>query len=226
MTGRNLRRLPAALLRAWLRDPAARARLSPWLRTLRAGVDPVEEATPLVTYAALDWLEAHVGPDVKVFEWGSGASTIWLARRVAQLVTVENDPEWHRRVAAALKEQGLASCQLILAEAEPAGPDTPPEWVSPRRRFQGLSFERYVRSIDPHPEGHFDLVCVDGRQRVACARRAVAHVRPGGHLLLDNADRSRYDALREALAAYPVQDFDGLGPFQAKPWRTTVWQIA
>ena len=53
-------------LRHWVHDPLALAELGvPWW-----------------TYRAIDivdaWLTAHVSP-VRVFEYGSGASTIWLA---------------------------------------------------------------------------------------------------------------------------------------------------
>lgn len=225
MRGKDLRRLPAGLARALLHDAPARRHLGHWLRSLRSGSNPLEDPVPLVTYGALEWLEAHLDPDARVFEWGSGASTLYLAARVGELVSVEHDPVWHHRVGAALKERGIDGCRQVLAEPEPSGPETPPELVSGRRRWRGLSFERYVASIDGHPEGHFDLVCVDGRQRVACGLRALSRIRPDGHLLLDNADRDDYAPLRTALAGCEVHDFDGLGPGQARPWRTTVWRI-
>ena len=30
---------------------------------------------------------------------------------------------------------------------------------------------------------------------------------------------------RGALESYPVSNFFGIGPGQAKPWQTTVWEI-
>ena len=42
-----------------------------------------------------DWLEEVLHPDVSVLEFGSGYSTVFLAERVARLVTIETDDRWY-----------------------------------------------------------------------------------------------------------------------------------
>src|SRR3954469_21096963 len=49
---------------------------------------------PWWTFPAIDaverWITARNG-NVRVFEYGSGASTVWLARRAAHVVSIEHD---------------------------------------------------------------------------------------------------------------------------------------
>lgn len=42
---------------------------------------------------------------------------------------------------------------------------------------------------------HFDLVLVDGRNRVQCAMNAIPFIAPRGWLMLDNSERPRYKTL-------------------------------
>jgi hypothetical protein len=87
----------------------------------------------------------------------------------------------------------------------------PDDFVSNDRKSAGLSFEEYVKAIDPFPEEHFDLVVVDGRVRNCCIKRAIPHVKRGGYLIVDNTDRSYY------LAPFPeLQD--------ATKWEKTEFQ--
>ncbi len=43
-------------------------------------------------------MEEFLTKDMRVLEFGAGQSTIWMAQRVAEVVTVEEDPDWARRI--------------------------------------------------------------------------------------------------------------------------------
>src|SRR3990172_1447762 len=45
---------------------------------------------PLMSTEELDFLGQHIKPTDTVFEWGAGASTLWLAERCRGLTTVEH----------------------------------------------------------------------------------------------------------------------------------------
>ena len=91
----------------------------------------------------------------------------------------------------------------------------------------GASFERYVRAIDDYPDGHFHVVSVDGRARVACLERALAKIAPGGLLILDNSQRDRYKpALSRLTERFPdFVSYHGNSPYQARPQHTTIVRI-
>ncbi|MEI6085198.1 MAG: hypothetical protein WCS70_12970 [Verrucomicrobiota bacterium] len=123
---------------------------------------------------------------MKVFEYGSGGSTVFFARHAGQVFSVEHDPAWHGHVGKTLAAQQLTNCHYLLrvpqsvagvavaAEGKHAFIDER-EWEYP-----GMSFETYVRSIDVHPDRTFDLVLVDGRARADCIAHAISKIRPGG----------------------------------------------
>jgi SAM-dependent methyltransferase len=145
---------------------------------------------PYFAPGAVRALDRWLGRHMRVFEWGSGTSTAWLARRVGELHAIEHDPYWHGRVRESLERERHSHVDLRLIE--PAGG----------------CFARYVAAIEEFPEGSLDLVCVDGRARVECVRRALARLRPGGLLLLDDSHRPRYAEAFRALARHPQRRFD------------------
>ena len=77
-------------------EPPPRAqRWRHWAYSLFCAHDSMAIAdldVPWWTYGAIDaveeWLASRARP-VRVFEWGSGASTMWLAKRVDQIDSVE-----------------------------------------------------------------------------------------------------------------------------------------
>ena len=69
-----------------------------WHRSVREHQSVAADgaATPWWTYAATAWLRAALNDTQRVFEFGSGGSTSWLAERVASVHSVEHDPLWER----------------------------------------------------------------------------------------------------------------------------------
>ena len=83
-----------------LEKPSAENRSARWLRSLFAIYDIEDMAAldlPWWTFAAIEETDKFLKSrqDAKVFEYGSGASTIWLARRAAIVVSIEQDEGWH-----------------------------------------------------------------------------------------------------------------------------------
>lgn len=141
------------------------------------------------TYDAMRGVESFLATrssPVRVFEYGSGASTAWLARRADEVTTVEHDAGFGAYLASLLDPAWRVDLRVV----EPV-PSTAPVAPSRRAGHQGLDFDHYVHAIDDVP-GSFDLVVVDGRARVACARHALPRLRPDGLLVLDNANRTEY----------------------------------
>ena len=57
---------------------------------------------PWLTEGAIDFLSHFVRPGFRVLETGSGASTLWFAKRAKSVVSIEDDPDWYAAVTAAL----------------------------------------------------------------------------------------------------------------------------
>ncbi|GIG36098.1 class I SAM-dependent methyltransferase [Cellulomonas pakistanensis] len=167
------------------------------LRTLFA-IHDVEDLValdvPWWTYSAIDTVRDHLdrlGGSARVFEYGSGASSVWLGRRVAEVHSVEHHAGFAGVMRDVLRETGLQDVVDLIevAPEESAHPVVP----STRRGEEGRDYRRYVHSIDEVP-GEFDLVVVDGRARVACMQHAVRRLAPNGIVLFDDTQRPRYQS--------------------------------
>ena len=132
---------------------------------------------PWLSPAAILLLDNWLKKTDSGFEWGSGRSTLWLARRVGQLVSVEDNPEWYAKVRENLTRQGLTNVNYRLFECGELNEQSEPE------------NHPYADAIGEYPDGHFDFIFVDGNLRLPCMRKALAKLKVGGLLALDNANR-------------------------------------
>lgn len=106
-------------------------------------------------------------------EWGSGRSTVWFAQRVRKLLSVEGDPAWGEYVPMLLSQaQVREKVDYRVLE------------VSER---EGSSCS-YVRAVDDIDSESVDFVLVDGSLRALCALEGVDKLKPGGLLVVDNAN--------------------------------------
>jgi hypothetical protein len=80
-----------------------------------------------------------------------------------------------------------------------------------------------VSTIDRFEDESFDLVLVDGRARVAAVRHAMPKVRPGGLLVLDDAERPRYREAIVSLDGWTRRCFTGPGGVSPNYWQTDVY---
>ncbi|WP_336923868.1 class I SAM-dependent methyltransferase [Aquipuribacter sp. SD81] len=219
------------LLRRWdARAAAAPRSRTAHLRTLLAvhnAEDLVALDLPWWTYEAVDAVAAHLGqrPAPRVFEYGSGASTVWLARRAAAVDSVEHEAGWAGRVRELLRDADGLRCTPTLhvptVPTVPAGATARTPSGAPSGR--GLDFDAYVRTIDD-VEGAFDLVCVDGRAREASLLHALDRVADDGLLLLDDAQRERYRTPVEQARAqgWSMRRTRGATPCQPLPRETVL----
>jgi len=152
---------------------------------------------PWFTYGAIHFLESRLMPGFRVFEWGSGGSTTWWSERAKEVVACEHDHTWYRRVASSVGAN-VTVVERALGEA-------------------------YSGEIDAH--GEFDIVVIDGRERVACAVHAIGSLTPHGVIVWDNSDRTKYEPGLKLLTDHGFRsvEFFGLGPVLAEPWGTSIF---
>ena len=201
--------------------PDHRHRLRHWLVSLTRVHDSLamaELGVPWWSYDAIDvveaWLRARPRP-IRVFEFGSGASTLWLARRVDEVHTVEH----HAGFAMRMRPEFAAHPQITLHQVD-ARPSTRPRIPSGKAGHQGLDFSDYVATID-RVGGSFDLIVIDGRAREACLRAALPHLAPDGLLVYDNSGRRRYRGAIEK-SGLVERRFAGLTPTLPYPEQTSL----
>jgi len=185
-------------LLAWL-ERHRQQRLALWLRSLFAIYDSddlIHLDLAWWTFAAMQQVEQFLQrrPAARVFEYGAGSSTVWLARRSAHVTSVDHDVDWVR----SLSKHCSVYANIDLLHVAPARSEQP-RVRSQHAAWQDQDFHDYVHAID-RLQGEFDLIIIDGRCRVQCLQQATARLRRGGMILFDNAGRKRYRAALDAVA--------------------------
>jgi len=173
-----------------------------WFRTVREGrsVDANGEPLPWMTYAAIAFLEPRLARDMTVFEYGSGGSTLWWARRVARIFSVEHDAQFFET----LKAQLPANATLFHVPLDESG--------------------AYAEKVSAVGTG-LDVIVIDGRDRVRCAAKALTALAPSGVIVWDNSDRTEYQPGYQLLSdrGFRRLDFSSMGPLNAYGWCTSIF---
>lgn len=130
---------------------------------------------PWLTHDAISILSSALRKSDNGLEYGSGRSTLWFAQRTHSLISVETSGVWVDRVDQMIAEQGLKNIKYIHIPTDPQIADDP--YRAP-----------YTRVDDSIAMESLDYVLVDGVYRDECALRAVELLKPGGILILDNAN--------------------------------------
>ena len=193
-----------------------------WLVSLRYKSNSLRYELPWLTYGSIDWIERHLSKEMKVFEWGSGGSTVFLAKRVKKVVSVEHDPNWHKEVTDYLQSKGLSKNAQLIYKNPSKIKLSQGKYSSGQAKHKNYSFKEYCMAISKYPKEYFDLILIDGRARVDCMRLAVKKVKKRGWIVLDNADEDRYWKKLRAIDSFDRLDFKGIGPFNSHSWLTTV----
>lgn len=130
---------------------------------------------PWLTPAANQILSTYLKKTDVGLEFGSGRSTLWLARRTQHLTSVEHQRQWYQAVTAQIKAAELTNVGYHLCEREALGGED---------RLDSV----YAQVAAKFKDESLDFVLVDGIYRSACAHLSLAKLRPGGVLILDNAN--------------------------------------
>jgi hypothetical protein len=156
---------------------------------------------PWFVPAAIPYIEGELRPDYKGFEWGCGRSTLWFARRVGHITSVEGRRAWFEDFSRRLANDKLeARITLLLAE------------VTTEHDFLCSEVERYAGVINGFADGSLDFIVVDGHFRQACLRRIGNKLRSGGLLIIDNSE------------VVPKSLLDSLSSANTQAWNNGIWE--
>jgi len=163
------------------------------------GKTPLDLEIPWFSYAAIDFLEKFVRPQMKVCEYGSGGSTIFFARRAQSVFSIEDNAKWAELVSKRVAELLLKNVRLKLC---------PFDFKAPA----GFEQSDYLQAL---PDEDFDVIVVDGSEewikvRPVCFAKAETRIKPGGIIVVD--DSWRYPVIRENHHAKSFKVFQSVGP--------------
>jgi hypothetical protein len=155
-----------------------------WFNTYetKTPVDQDNVPIPWVTYSFIDFIKERLKKQHTVFEFGSGNSTYFYAKYAGIVVSVEHDKEWFDKIHGTKPE----NAELIFCELVRDG-----------------DYCRMPQKL----EETFDIIIVDGRDRVNCCKQAVKAVSETGVIVLDDSERDFY---REGISFLKSKGFKEL----------------
>jgi hypothetical protein len=128
---------------------------------LRKAVARGGDPLPWYTYPAVHFLSTLNISDLTILEFGGGQSSIWWAQRARSVTTLETDRDWFQEIEKRSKAEGSLECVYCRTEEEQA------DW----------------------PIGsEFDIVIVDGGNRLRCAETAAKVVAAEGFIIIDDSE--------------------------------------
>ena len=120
---------------------------------------------PWISYDAIRFFKRWLSPDKTVLEFGSGMSTIWYARHAKHVWSVEDYAPWHCKVTKMLASASVSNVKLEFKTGE--------------------EYSYFMRNDGVR----IDMVMIDGSNRAECAETAIALIKNGGVIYLDNSDK-------------------------------------
>jgi len=176
---------------------------SGWTKSVlsRQPLSGAKKPIPWFTYSAIAFLAPRILPSFKIFEFGSGNSTLWLSSLGCEVVSVEHDEKWFH-----LLEPKFSKIKNI------------------KSRFESLETKAYAQSVLDYND-KFDVIIIDGRDRVECCKNSINALKTEGVIIWDNSDRPEYSEGYGFLQSNGFNriDFQGLGPINSKTWCTSVF---
>ena len=78
-----------------------------WHRDNKSNENTLSLGLPWLTYDAINFLEKICNSDKRVFEWGSGGSTLFFAARCKDVTSIEHDTFWIKSLREKLEDLNL-----------------------------------------------------------------------------------------------------------------------
>ena len=162
-----------------------------WVNSFQKN-EPIDNSNvplPWLTYPFIDFIDERLNNTMDIFEYGSGNSTCYYAKKVNSVTSVEHGKKWYEKVKNNLpKNVSLYYKELV----------------------HGGEYSMFSSSL----EQKFDIIIVDGRDRVNSIINSIDSLAEGGVIILDDSERKSYrkgiDFLLEA--DFKKIDFWGISP--------------
>jgi len=196
-----------------------------------------EGITPWYTFPAISFIKDVISKETKVFEYGTGFSTIFFNTNAGEVVTVEHDGEWVQRIKDNVPNALIHTIDQN-AKVHDDAVDTVERFKSTFTQFEsgdkshdikhGLvnnEFAGYASKIYEYPHGYFDIIVLDGMARTLSGVLAAERARDDTLIILDNSDRWQYNPLQEYLnqKGFMRIDFWGPGWNNYHAWCTSIF---
>ncbi|MBS0178424.1 MAG: hypothetical protein JSR20_06645 [Nitrospira sp.] len=173
----------------------------------------IEQAVPWMSWKAIDFLQDYLKPNLRVFEWGGGGSTLFFSKRGCHVTTVESNENWLNVITANNQKEssGSGSLEIRFIAAETQAPQ---------------KIKEYIESV--REGAPWDIVLLDGLERaylsrLDCLKEIPGTVRSGGLVIVDDSYRAMYREIPNILKGWKREVFRGLGSARLGVTQTDIY---
>ncbi len=158
---------------------------------------------PWMNYAILDFFAEKLNKDLTLFEYGLGFSTLYFSERVKSVKSIEHDKTWFNDIQSSLAGKPNVDIQLVELDN---------------------GYEKAVNTM----KDKYDIILVDGRKRVECAKNSFDQLSDNGVLILDDSQREKYQGAFDFYAekGFRKLTFTGIKPSGFRRYASTIFYRA
>jgi hypothetical protein len=173
-----------------------------WVNSVNRGIPLDIQNNPVawVTYPFMDFIRSRLDRSMKIFEYGSGNSTLYYANLVDSVTAVEHDKKWYDQLTLDIPEN------VDLHFQSPESTE---------------SYAHFPNTL----KNKFQIIIIDGRSRVKCMMRSTTALTKDGIIVLDDSERVQYQKGIEFLVTLGFKkiDFWGIAPGISYKKSTTIF---
>lgn len=161
----------------------------------KVSVNSQKDFLPWYTYPAIEYLQRLNFKNKNIFEYGSGYSSIFWSKNAKSITSAEDSEKWYKNILSYhLKNHNC---------------------------YHFSSKNGYINSVN-NTRG-YDVISIDGKWRLPCAKASITNLKSGGMIILDNSDWYRITAQYLRYNGFTQIDFSGFGPINNYTWTTSMF---
>lgn len=166
---------------------------------------------PYFTPKSISYLDQFLKKEMLAFEWGSGKSTTWIGKRIKKLISIEHDKYWFSKISKELSNKNIKNTDYVYIS--PSNKNDKADLNYPGiKHLKSLPgkevFLNYCNAINKYDNEVFDIIFIDGRERIGCFANAIDKLKKGGIILLDDSFRVKYSPIFDLVKDWNIFSYD------------------
>ena len=181
-----------------------------WINSLKEGLslDENGQEIPWMSYSAIEFLKKYVNKRQKIFEFGSGSSTLFFAKNCQEVTSLETNKFWQNIIKKRLEDKNLDNSKIYLME-------------------DGLDNQNYEIFLHKLKK-KFDIIIIDSIKRYKCSINILDFLNKDGIIILDDSERKNYQKIFDFYQKNNLKktDFYGISPGRFNIKNTSIFEFS
>lgn len=180
-----------------------------WTNSIKDGlvVDENNDPIPWYSYSMIYFLKERLKKmkdkkiEIDVFEYGSGFSTLFYSKLCNSVTSVEVSSDCYEWLKGVILDFKIKNANVSFVES--------------------LDFSRSIDKFNKK----FNLIVIDNKDRIECAKFSISFLTEDGIILLDNSEREKYRKIYDILEekGFNYIDFFGSKPLSGNLSKSTIF---